>query len=305
MRTKIINISVAMALALLLAGCFTGIESTPKIEAKELKKLPERARAEAAFTDSILAEPFSEWKPGKRFRVTDPRIGVVFTAASASADSLRDKEIVYRAVEKVVSVTGDSLYEIRFTDPAGRKDYFMRVNSLQSVEVPFAIEMNLVNEADRLLRGRTLFVVTPMWYDSIGAHTVSGGRRHIAVHVDSVMPGNAVFPALVVFTPSDEARQYALYMSVGARSNATRNFHTLFSFTDPRLEYPAISPEVWEKITRSQVQLEMTADECRLALGAPRLIRQLPTTAGMVEQWVYDDGKYLMFEDGFLVQFRQ
>lgn len=306
MKLNFLYISAILGILLSLSSCFTGIESTPKINAKELKKLPEQAVEELKFTDSISAEPFSAWQPGKRFRVTDSRIGVIFTSASAPSDNLDGQEIVYRGVQQVPSVTGDSLFEIRFTDVRGAMNYYMRVNSLQRVEVPYSVELKLVEDADRLLRDRLLYVVTPMWYDHSGSRTVAGGRRHIPVHIDSVVPGNSVFPALVVFTPDDEvAHQYSLYMSVGSRSNATRNFHTLFAFTNPRTQYPDITDAVWQKIIHSRVQRDMTRDECRLALGAPNLIRQLPTTAGMMEQWVYDDGKYLIFEDGFLSQYRQ
>jgi len=305
MKLNFFHTSAVCALLLTLSSCFTGIESTPKINAKELNKLPELSVAELKFTDSIASEPFSEWQTGKRFRVTDRRIGVVFTSASAPSDDLDGKEIVYRGVQQVPSLTGDSLFEIRFTDVRGAMNYYMRVNSLQRVEVPYSVEMKLVEDADRLLRGRTLYVITPMWYDPSGASTVANGRRHIPVRIDSVVAGNSVFPALVVFTPGDEDRQYSLYMSVGSRSNSTRNFHTLFAFDNPRVQYPDITDAVWQKIIHSRVQREMTRDECRLALGAPNLIRQLPTTAGMVEQWVYDDGKYLIFEDGYLSQYRQ
>lgn len=304
---KIHYLSTIFAALLLcvLSGCFTGIESTPKIKDKDLKHLPEKGKAEATFTDSIHSEPFADWLPGKRFRVTDSRIGIVFTPASAPSDTLQGKEILYKSVARVASVTGDSLYEISFSNPEETAEYFIRVNSLHNVEIPFAVEMKLVNDADRLLRGRTLYIISPMWYDFTGSHTVSGGRRHIPVRVDSVVAGNSVFPALVVFTPSDASSQYSIYMSVGQRNNSTRNFNTLFSFIDPRVQYPNISEAVWQKIIHSQVQKDMTRDECRLALGAPNMIRQIPSTVGMLEQWVYDDGKYLIFEDGFLTQFRQ
>ncbi len=305
MKVKILAISLSLLLLGLLSGCFTGIESTPKIRDRELKKTPLQGSAEAVFTDSIVSEPFALWLPGKRFRVTDPRIGIVFTPSSAPSDSLRGRDILYRSVSEVASVTGDSLFEIKFTDPEGVSEYFMRVNSLQNVEVPYAVEMKLVNEANQLLRGRDLFIITPIWYDLSGSRTVAGGRRHIQVRVDSVEAGNSVFPALVIFTPSDETTQYSIYMSVGSRNNSTRNFNTLFSFTDPRVLYPNISKAVWQKIIHSQVQKDMTRDECRLALGAPNVIRQIPSTAGMLEQWVYDDGKYLIFEDGFLTKYRQ
>lgn len=299
------SLLLSALLLLALSGCFTGIESTPRIKDKDLRNLPEKGQAEASYTDSINPEPFALWLPGKQFKVTDSRIGIVFTSASSSSDSLQGREIIYKSVAQVTSLTGDSLFEIKFTDPEGTAEYFMRVNSLQNVEVPYAVEMKLVNDADRLLRGRELYIISPIWYDHSGSHTVAGGRRHIPVRVDSVVAGNSVFPALVIFSPTDESSQYSVYMSVGSRNNSTRNFSTLFSFTDPRVRYPNITEAVWQKIIHSQVQKDMTRDECRLALGAPNVVRQIPSTAGMLEQWVYDDGKYLIFEDGFLTKFRQ
>jgi hypothetical protein len=49
----------------------------------------------------------------------------------------------------------------------------------------------------------------------------------------------------------------------------------------------------------------MTSSECRLALGAPNDYTRVPTTGGMVERWTYDNGVYLMFEDGVLTRYRK
>ena len=48
----------------------------------------------------------------------------------------------------------------------------------------------------------------------------------------------------------------------------------------------------------------MTRDECRLALGAPNSYRTIPVYNAIVEQWNYDDGLYLIFEDGILTRYR-
>ena len=96
-----------------------------------------------------------------------------------------------------------------------------------------------------------------------------------------------------------------VYMSIGRSRAATRNFDTLFSFTDPRSSYPEIKDEVWELIIRSRVRSNMTRDEVRLALGSPASVERVPTYGGMIERWSYTDGVYLVFEDGFVTRFRQ
>ena len=93
-------------------------------------------------------------------------------------------------------------------------------------------------------------------------------------------------------------------MTVGADRAATRNFSTVFNFDDPRKRYPQISDETWELIINSKVREGMTRDECRLALGAPNSYRTIPVINAVVEQWNYDDGIYLIFEDGLLSRFR-
>ena len=57
-------------------------------------------------------------------------------------------------------------------------------------------------------------------------------------------------------------------------------------------------------IVNSKVAAGMTRDECRLALGAPNSFRTIPVYNAVVEQWNYDDGMYLIFEDGILTRYR-
>ena len=94
-------------------------------------------------------------------------------------------------------------------------------------------------------------------------------------------------------------------MTYGTSASATRNFDRLFSFTDPRRSYPRITDATWQKIIRSQVEAGMTRDECRLALGAPDHIDRGATPGAQLERWTYDNGVYLIFEDGILERWRK
>ena len=49
----------------------------------------------------------------------------------------------------------------------------------------------------------------------------------------------------------------------------------------------------------------MTKEECRLSLGRPNEVKRIPTYEGLKEQWFYNTGAYLFFEDGLLTSFRQ
>ena len=48
----------------------------------------------------------------------------------------------------------------------------------------------------------------------------------------------------------------------------------------------------------------MTKEECRLAMGSPKNLTQLPDQSGLREYWYYDGGRYLFFVDGLLKEFR-
>ena len=49
----------------------------------------------------------------------------------------------------------------------------------------------------------------------------------------------------------------------------------------------------------------MTKEACRLALGMPKQVNQVPDPSGMREYWYYDDGRFLQFVDGLLKSYRK
>lgn len=304
--------------ALMCAGatsCFTGVESTPRIDASTVREQQASTPlAEASYLDGIRPEAPSKWKPGKRFKVADDRVSLIFTTPSSPTDGLVGKDIYFRGISPANSLTGTDATLVEFDDDKGGK-YFYRLNnydkaridSVNSLEIPFCIDLDIVAEVDAKMRGKHFFVRTPSWYSADSTLIEVAGLRHVEIVIDSVVPGTSNFAAAICFhqTADTAAKEYVLLMSIGKGKGATRTFDKLFAFENPRKQYPAISDEVWTLITRSQVRNGMTRDECRLALGAPADILRVPTYSGMQERWTYTDGVYLIFDDGFLSRYRR
>lgn len=309
------------ALALSAGGCFTGVESTPRISDADVNRIQAaQLTPEQRFLTGIAPLPPSQWRPGRTWRVANDRISLIFTSASDRTDALAGHIISYEGENRALGLRGEDGVELIFRSDDGRRLFYRvpgmtreRFDTIPALDVPFTVDLDIVARLDSAMRGRTYFVRTPAWYTTATRQAV-GGLRHIPVHIDSVGPGDENFPAAVYFTVTDPqyasilpagATSYMVYMSLGDSKAATRNFDTIFAFDNPRRRYPEIKDDVWELIIRSRLRDGMTRDECRLALGAPPQVTRVPTYGGMVEQWTYTDGVYLYFEDGFLTRFRQ
>lgn len=315
---KILAAAALTATMLGAGGCFTGVESTPRIDASDVRREhAAEATPEQAFLADIVPQPPAKWKAGKRFRATDDRIARIFTAASANAESLSGSDLIFMSTSSARTLTGDDATDIEFRTDDGSRFFYrvaaldaQKLDTLRSLEIPFTVDIDMVAEIDAQMRGKVFYVRTPAWYNPSDG-SKEDGLRHIQVRIDSVLPGDAYFPALVCFSVVDPAldrrtgsRAHALYMSVGNSRSATRNFDVLFHFDNPRKTYPEIKDDVWALIISSKVREGMSRDECRLALGAPPEVLRTPTYGGMREVWSYSDGVFLIFEDGYLTRFR-
>lgn len=315
--------TIAAALAtILLGGCFTGIESTPRIGSDEVRRNHASAPSqEAMYMNVLQAEAPRHWQPGQtRFRVdSTARLSRIFTPASAQATEMDGRTLTFAGLTTATSLTGDTVADVALVDRAGNTFYYRTtatltaIDTLSRLDIPFMVNESEVAMVDSLLRGSILYVRTPLWYDGAG-HPV-GGLRHVEVIVDSVAVGNSTYPAAVYFTVADSvlAREAGidsgdrrmLFMTTASTTAASRNFDKLFAFDNPRRRYPDIAPDKWEMIIRSRVTEGMSRDECRLALGTPDEIVRIPTRGSMRESWTYSDGVYLVFDDGFLTRFRK
>ena len=297
----------------LLQSCFTGVESTPKITYRDVKE----NRADRTAPEEILAEGFipsgyEEWKPGKRLFVTSDRISLVLTPDNpASALPAESSEIVFQGEREVPDLTGRKIVELLFPRPSSSDFFAYRMNSSREelvsrtkAEVPFTIDLDLVAKVRSALVGKDLYVKTPLWFTPDGQAVE--GRKFVKVDATDLLPANEVYPFRVLFTDSDNGATHFVFMSAGNGSRwAPREFPAIFSFTDPHLEYPRITDEVWSYHIRTRVRERMTKPEARLSLGDPANIDHGHDHTSAYERWNYSNGIYLIFEDGLLTRFNR
>ncbi|MCC8177070.1 MAG: hypothetical protein LUC85_10890 [Bacteroidales bacterium] len=307
MKVKALILSILASAT--LSGCFTGIESTPKITSKDVRREgADAVTAENRYLADIEAFPYDQWKPGKQLMVSDPKIAL---ALSGDADSLQYGDILtFDGFETTRDITGDEVTLFRLINQAN--DYAFLVyrssmspewlKALPGIDVPFTIDLDIVAAARERLVTKQLYTLTYNWLDEQG-RTIRG-RKFVPVTVTNVSPGTTDFPIKVEFV-DDKGLKGSLMIALSRALQSTRGFETLFSFNDPHLRYPQVSDYMWERITQGRVEDEMTTTEVRLAIGAPQEIVRAPGYGGVRERWIYSDGVYADFENGLLVNFRK
>lgn len=300
-----------IAMALLALSCGTGIEVTERVTDKDVMKVINQVdnrpqlKTLDAFIDSVPA-----WKVGKRFWVADDQVKLLF-AHSSNYDidtvALAGHVLTYEGYDMGGIYDNRNTVNLRFSD--GDNMYVYQTGKTLDAfhprfSIPMLIDMDMVDHVARQVTGKEFFIRTGIWYDCRNEQMIDG-RHFIKVRIDEVLPGNAVLPMRVHFTVIDSGEQAMVWMSESASTMLGRDFDALFAEKNPRLDYPAVSDENWERITRAQVALGMTKEECRLALGTPVRISENPDQSGLREYWYYDGGAYLFFIDGLLSQFRK
>ena len=301
----------AALLAALLNSCFTGIESTPRISSGDVRKRDAAERTpEQLYLTDIKPQSPGAWSAGKRFYIADDKISIIFQPGDNISDSLSGHDLIFQRFDEVPSVTGGGATILVFNDSRVDGDLHYLVNvpigellQRERLDVPFTVERSLVEKVDSAMRDKVFYISTPKWF-SAADDKATVGKRHIPVTVTHVEPGTYIYPLRVYFRHDGDAQEFWIPMTVGEDRAATRNFHTVFNFDNPRKRYPQITDDTWALITNSRVTIGMTRDECRLALGAPNSYRTIPVYNATVEQWNFDDGIYLIFEDGILTRYR-
>lgn len=307
----IVNIrlaAVAACVAVAATSCFTGIESTPKITADDVKRENIPVRAEDSYLASVKSQPLSEWTPDKKFYVTDPKFRLILQQEGMGVDTLYRKEITYVSNREVTSIAGDNIVEIQFVSLAGHPLVYRTSRSGNAIDkdghlsIPFLVDMDIVSQVSGLLKGNKYYILTSSWYD----RNMDGfrGRKFVPVKVDNVRPGNGYYSVILDLT-DEKGQPFAMYLSVADDNKSFRGFGSLFSFSNPRDKYPQILDAVWANIINGRVAEDMTRDECRLALGTPASVDRRVGYNSISEIWTYENGIYLIFEDDLLRTFRQ
>ena len=294
-----------------LEGCFTGVESTKAITQKDVERAYSGNAGKTTQTIEIKLDTFPDWNMGKRFFVTDNNIRYIFSPSpqfNADTLTLEGKEISYDGYTIGISIDGRPVVNLHFKygttglqyNTNRTMDDITRRHSSR-LEVPFLVDLDEVERLKDVLRGKSLYIKTSIWYDSNGEMT--WGRKYVKVNITDVLPGDKVFPFRIEF--NDAGRTAYVFMSY--RDNyLQRSFDNLFSDTDLRQLYPAISDENWQRIINGQIATYMTKEECRLSIGPPDNLERVPTYNGVREYWYYSNGTYLIFdEEGLLTTFRR
>lgn len=297
-----------------LSGCFTGVESTKAITQKDVNKALESDKKiidDGGMSIYKIEYPiFSKWEKGKMFYVTDDNVKLLFNASTLGNDtlSLKNKHLSYMGYSSDVAIDGKETVNIVLIDSLQHKFIYPTNKTLYELDrttgsysIPYLIDMDNVLKLRSMLTGKELYVRTPIWYDDNG--NMIKGRKFIKVAIEDVLPGNKYFPYRIKF--KDLADVAYLYVSSEQSSVQNRLLSDLFSVTNPHDKYPTISDEKWALIIKGDLALDMTKDECRLSLGAPKTIERMPTYDGLKEYWTYDNGTYLIFEDGLLRKYRK
>ncbi|MCH5235414.1 MAG: hypothetical protein J1E16_08960 [Muribaculaceae bacterium] len=295
-----------------LSSCFTGIESTKKINlTREDKKnlVPTR---EESFMTQVQSSPLKYWEQGKNFFVSDNKALLVIVPQSGllpfAPDSVKGKIFDFTGVESKINAAGKITVSLLFTDGIynyaydSGKEFDNAMENLMSDQIPMLIDEDMVIQAKQLLVGQNFWSRSNLWYDEKGNRI--DGKKYVEVKVVDVQPGDMVFPLRLKLKTLDDETAYVL-MNFGNSDTESRSFHNLFSLTDIKKHYPNIEPETWNYISEGKVKVGMTKDEVRLALGTPADLNSGHDYSQTLDIWSYENGRVLWFEDGRLVKIRQ
>lgn len=299
------EILFTVGLLTLTSSCFTGIESTPRITDKDVKRNDAMSVNVASDVATMLRPPIiTQWEQGRRFRITDAKISLLF---EKEPKIVPGDILVFDKVQNEISIIGDTVAVLTFrmdgdyaSEPLRFKAGLSASALSPSFTLPMSVDLDMVDNAANLLVGKEYYIISSMRVDSTLTPTEKG-RRYVPVVIRNVSPGNADYPLRVDIT-DDLGRESSVAMTVSSALSSTRNFDKLFESEDPRLRYATISNRVWENIVNSRVSLGMTTMECSLALGTPNDIRKWHNGGSYFEGWACDNGTYLVFVDGVLAE---
>lgn len=288
------------------------MESTPKITYREVKEnKADGISQEAQFAARLTARNITEWETGKLLHVTSDRIGLILSPDNPTERDLMPAEkdtVRFAGLRTITDLTGKEVVEVMLQRADGKGGNFayrtgnspeeLRERSIS--DVPFTIDLDFVEEWNNAIAGKELYIKTPLWLD--GAGEPMRGRKFVKVKIEEVKAANEVYPFIVVFN-DENGEKKGVFMAASSEARwAPRTFPSIFSFTDPHLQYPKITDAMWEYIIKSRVTEGMTKTEASLALGTPAHIDRGHDQSTAFERWRYSDGVYLIFEDGLLAR---
>lgn len=299
-------------LALSLSSCFTGVEGTKKITLSKEDKRNVKPTAEELFFSQVAPTPLSQWKPGKKFVAADNKTILIFEQQGLPSDpeaaALAGKTLSFEGVSDRIGPDGKKYALLTFSADGQRFLYNTGKLSDSAPEtvlsdaIPMMVDSDMIEEARNIVAGKKLWTRSSLWYDADGNRIP--GRKFVPVTITDALPGSLMFPLKVAFTDSDGNPAF-MFLNFGHSGTDSRQFAHIFSLSDIRKNYPHITDETWDIITREGLKNGMTKEECKLSLGNPNEVSSGHDYSQTLDLWHYSGGTVLWFEDGLLTRFRR
>lgn len=255
----------------------------------------------------------ARWPQGMPFVYLNERVDMTLMPElpSEEVDTLPQKGTIwhYDSMVSEEDWMGQELLQLRFLSPQGRAYRFSTGRPMTAVSdttyrpvLTCMYPQELITKIDDIFRARTLYILINDDRLTYPADTVSGQRheKFVPVTIDSVSYGTEIAPLRFYFHNGEEAGWADTSLPNSRELSSAMPIGRFFSTTDPYLSHPDITPEIWQKIRWSQVQLDMTSEEVRLSWGRPSKVEKGASRTGMVELWYYSNNRILQFWDGRL-----
>lgn len=302
-------IYIAFSLFSILFFCMETLSAKRKKDKiEEVKPTAE----ELFIKNNFKEKKCSEWEKGRQFVYVSDELSLLLKPEGEQLPehtSFKGKIFTFDGIIEE-SILGQAQYSVLIFDCEGQKYRYRTEKTLKEIQtgnykplLPDMVAKEDILKAQQLLVGKTLYIRTPIWYNENGLEIE--GRKFIPVVISDILPGDKVLPVKFVFK-DDSGKVANVLGTLFPETLATQytTFDRLFSFDNPRNQYKSIIDTNWDLITRAKVTKGMTKEECRLSLGRPNDVKRIPTYGGLKEQWFYNTGSYLFFEDGLLTDFR-
>lgn len=255
-----------------------------------------------------------KWKPGEQFIYVDSALNITLKPEQPilnDTTNYKNTSFTFAGIKEQTDWNGNSTLDFIF-EANNRKYKFESGKSLiqfsDSTYNPLIaglIWFPEIQKADSLLAGKTLYILSSEW-QSPNDNLLKYARKFVPVKITNVIPGTAYIPVTILFQ-DQEGRNYSIGVTLSGTLNTSSRykFSRIFSFNNPREKYKEIEDSTWTLITEGKLTNGMTQQEVRLSIGKPSEINRIPTYSGLREQWLYNNGTMIQFQDGRIVSFRK
>lgn len=254
-----------------------------------------------------------KWKPGEQFIYVDSALNITLKPEQLILNDTTNYKyttFTFSGIKEQSDWSGNSTLNFIF-EANNRTFKFESGKSLSQFSdttynplIAGLIWLPEIQKADSLLAGKTLYILTPEW-QSTQEEQLKYTRKFVPVKVTKVAPGTTHIPVTINFEDQD-GHQFSIGVTLSGTLNSSSRykFSRIFAFNNPRDKYKEITNENWNLITQGKLANGMTQQEVRLSIGKPTEINRIPTYSGLKEQWMYNNGTMIQFQDGRIVNFR-